>query len=74
MGQAIAEHVSFVGDSRNDAPMFAMVGKSFGVANIVPVLDYLPTQPRWISTAHAGLGFVEVARAIISAKEEQDRS
>ncbi len=67
-GQSIADAVSFVGDSRNDAPMFAMVAKSFGVANIVPVLEYLPTPPRWISVGNAGLGFVDVARAILAAQ------
>ena len=67
-GQSIADEVSFVGDSRNDAPMFTMLAKSFGVANIIPVLEYLPTPPRWISAGNAGLGFVEVARAILAAQ------
>ncbi|WP_183309563.1 HAD-IIB family hydrolase [Devosia subaequoris] len=68
MAQEITDTVSFVGDSRNDAPMFAMVTKSFGVANIGPVLEHLPTPPRWISTGEAGIGFVEIAQAIIAAR------
>ena len=66
---AIAEQVSFVGDSRNDAPMFAMVEKSFGVANVAAVLNQLPIPPRWVSTSKAGLGFVEIAQAIVSARQ-----
>jgi HAD superfamily hydrolase (TIGR01484 family) len=42
----LAEKVCFAGDSRNDAPMFAFFGKTFGVANILPVLDDLPKKPR----------------------------
>lgn len=65
----IARFVSFVGDSRNDAPMFGYVGKSFGVANIVPILGDLPAKPRWITSSPAGLGFVEIARALLDARD-----
>ncbi|UYN98094.1 MAG: HAD-IIB family hydrolase [Devosia sp.] len=60
--------IGFVGDSRNDAPMFALVDKSFGVANIVPVLPLLPARPRWISSSEAGLGFADIAQAIVAAR------
>lgn len=60
--------VCFVGDSRNDAPMFSAVRNSFGVANITPFLPSLPTTPRWISARAAGLGFCDIARAVVSAK------
>lgn len=59
------EQVCFVGDSRNDAPMFAHIPKSFGVANIITILNDLPTKPRWISAASAGRGFVDISRAIL---------
>lgn len=61
------EAVCFVGDSRNDASMFSAVSKSFGVANIRPILDDLPTPPRWISAKPAGLGFCDIARMLIAA-------
>lgn len=64
----LARQVSFAGDSRNDAPMFAFLSKTFGVANILPVLDDLPTKPRWITAEIAGRGFVELARELLSAK------
>nr|WP_314257424.1 HAD-IIB family hydrolase [uncultured Devosia sp.] len=64
--EELSEQVCFVGDSRNDAPMFSHFPKSFGVANILPILDDLPHRPRWISKAVAGRGFVDIARAILS--------
>lgn len=69
----LRESVAFVGDSRNDAPMFSFVAQSFGVANIMPVLDLLPHRPRWISNSPAGLGFVDVAAAILAARQPAAR-
>jgi hydroxymethylpyrimidine pyrophosphatase-like HAD family hydrolase len=66
--EELARQVSFAGDSRNDAPMFAFLSKTFGVANILPVLDDLPTKPRWITAKVAGKGFVELAGELLSAK------
>lgn len=65
----VARFVSFVGDSRNDAPMFGFVGMSFGVANIAPILADLPFKPRWITSRPAGLGFVEIAQALLEARK-----
>ena len=62
---------AFVGDSRNDAPMFGYVRNSFGVSNIVPILEDLPAKPKWISAQPAGLGFVDIAAALLEAKSTQ---
>ena len=62
---------AFVGDSRNDAPMFGYVRNSFGVSNIVPILADLPAKPKWISAQPAGLGFVDIASALLDAKSAQ---
>ncbi|EPE96676.1 HAD-IIB family hydrolase [Rhizobium grahamii] len=59
---------AFVGDSRNDAPMFGYIPNSFGVRNIMSVLDKLPHRPRWVSSQPAGLGFVDIAAALLRAK------
>jgi HAD superfamily hydrolase (TIGR01484 family) len=59
---------AFVGDSRNDAPMFGYIRNSFGVGNIVPILPQLPVAPRWVATRHAGLGFADIARTILAAQ------
>ncbi|KQX40063.1 hydrolase [Devosia sp. Root436] len=64
----IGERTAFVGDSRNDAPMFGYFRNAFGVANILPVLDDIATKPRWISSRPAGLGFVDIARTMIAAR------
>ncbi|KFL31316.1 hydrolase [Devosia riboflavina] len=66
--EELARQVSFAGDSRNDAPMFAFLSKTFGVANILPVLDDLPIKPRWISADIAGRGFVDIAKALLAAR------
>ena len=64
----IAGATAFVGDSRNDAPMFGFIRNSFGVANILPVLDDLPFRPRWIADRQAGLGFADVAGTLLQAR------
>lgn len=66
---ALNEQVAFSGDSRNDGPMFAFFDKTFGVANILPVLNDLPKRPRWITSQVAGFGFVDMAEAILAAQE-----
>ena len=54
------ERFVFVGDSPNDAPMFAFFGNSVGVANIRPFLDRIPTPPSYVTQREAGAGFVEL--------------
>jgi len=69
-GGKIAEATAFVGDSRNDAPMFGYIRNSFGVANIEPVLNDLAFKPKWIAGRPAGLGFVDVAQALLDARRQ----
>lgn len=52
-------HALFVGDSLNDAQMFAAYPRSVGVANIQPHLPRLPQHPAHITQAPGGLGFAE---------------
>jgi HAD superfamily hydrolase (TIGR01484 family) len=56
----------FVGDSPNDAPMFAFFGNSVGVANIGPFLDRIPTPPGYVTQREAGAGFVELTDFLLS--------
>jgi len=56
----------FVGDSPNDAPMFAFFGNSVGVANIRPFLDRIPTPPAYVTLHEAGAGFVELADLLLA--------
>jgi hydroxymethylpyrimidine pyrophosphatase-like HAD family hydrolase len=55
----------YVGDSLNDAPMFAAFPLSVGVANVRDVEDVIETKPKFITAAREGRGFEELARAIL---------
>lgn len=61
------ERYVFVGDSPNDAPMFAYFPHAVGVANVreyslAPVL-----QPRYVTEGQCGEGFAEVADRLLEA-------
>ncbi len=58
----------FVGDSPNDAPMFAAFNQSCGVANVMDFQGSLPAEPTWVASHKGGEGFVEIAEKIIAAK------
>jgi HAD superfamily hydrolase (TIGR01484 family) len=64
---ARASHV-FVGDSGNDASMFAHYPHSVGVANIAQHLPSMPCAPAWISSKECGAGFAEIAEAILAGR------
>jgi 3-deoxy-D-manno-octulosonate 8-phosphate phosphatase KdsC-like HAD superfamily phosphatase len=63
----VIEHVAYVGDSPNDAPLFARVPLSVGVANVAPFLSRMEASPRYVTRAAAGAGFVEFAEAVLAA-------
>ena len=56
----------FVGDSPNDAPMFAFFPNAVGVANVRPFLDRIATPPAYVTQREAGAGFVELADALLA--------
>jgi HAD superfamily hydrolase (TIGR01484 family) len=58
--------VIFIGDSPNDAPMFAHFPLSVAVASIRPYLPRLKSPPAYITEAEAGDGFVEFAAMLLS--------
>jgi len=60
------ERFVFVGDSPNDAPMFAFFPNSIGVANVRPFLDRIATPPAYITQRAAGAGFVELADFLLT--------
>jgi HAD superfamily hydrolase (TIGR01484 family) len=51
----------FVGDSPNDAPMFAYFPNAAGVANVRHHADRIATPPAYVTQAEMGAGFVELA-------------
>ncbi len=58
---------TFVGDSPNDAPMFAFFPDAIGVANLRALQERCETLPAWITGAERGAGFVEAVDAILDA-------
>jgi HAD superfamily hydrolase (TIGR01484 family) len=57
----------FVGDSPNDAPMFAYFPRSVGVANVRELADRIATPPAFVTSGHAGAGFVELVEQLLKA-------
>jgi hypothetical protein len=55
----------FVGDSPNDAPMFAYFPLSVGVANVRAFADRIATPPAFVTSREAGAGFVELAERLL---------
>lgn len=60
----------FIGDSPNDAPLFAAFALSVGVANVRDFAQRLEAAPAWVTSARAGAGFAELADALLAAREE----
>jgi HAD superfamily hydrolase (TIGR01484 family) len=58
----------FVGDSPNDASMFAFFPHSVGVANVRDFSDRLAHEPKYVTAANAGAGFCELADCLLAAR------
>ncbi|MET0605621.1 MAG: HAD-IIB family hydrolase [Beijerinckiaceae bacterium] len=61
--------VLFVGDSPNDEPMFGAFSLSVGVANIRRFADRLLSNPKFVTVASSGDGFVELAERLLAARK-----
>jgi HAD superfamily hydrolase (TIGR01484 family) len=61
----------YAGDSFNDAPLFKAFALSVGVANVKDVLNQIDPPPRFITRRREGLGFEEIAEAILAAKPKR---
>lgn len=57
----------FVGDSPNDAPMFAFFPHAVGVANVCRFASQLAALPAFVTTRECGDGFVELAERLLDA-------
>ena len=56
----------FVGDSPNDAPMFAFFPNAVGVANVREFADRIATLPAYVTQAEAGAGFAELVDFLLA--------
>jgi HAD superfamily hydrolase (TIGR01484 family) len=61
----IKSEVIFVGDSPNDAPMFAYFPNSVGVANVLKFEDRLTSKPAWVTREKGGHGFAEMVGVLL---------
>lgn len=58
----------FVGDSPNDAPLFAYFPHAVGVANIREFAGRLAHEPKYVTRAASGAGFCEVVDLLLDAR------
>jgi HAD superfamily hydrolase (TIGR01484 family) len=61
------ERLVFVGDSPNDAPMFAFFPQAVGVANVREFADRISALPAYVTAREAGAGFAELADFLLAA-------
>jgi HAD superfamily hydrolase (TIGR01484 family) len=64
----VIDQVAFLGDSPNDAPLFAAIPFSIGVANVLPHLGRIAAAPAYVTRAPGGRGFAEFAQALLAAR------
>ncbi len=69
--EASRGEIVFVGDSPNDAPMFAFFPNAVGVANVLDFATRLRHKPKWVTRARGAEGFVELAEALLAARGEE---
>jgi HAD superfamily hydrolase (TIGR01484 family) len=58
----------FVGDSPNDAPLFAYFPLSVGVANVRRFAARLEHAPAYVTASESGAGFAELAARLLAAR------
>jgi HAD superfamily hydrolase (TIGR01484 family) len=60
--------IVFVGDSPNDAPMFAFFPHAVGVANVLDFRARIDTLPRYLAKSRAGAGLAEVVDRLLAVR------
>ena len=67
-GDGERDRIVFVGDSPNDAPMFAHFPNAVGVANVRDFVERMPHLPGYVTSARGSAGFVEFARRLLALR------
>jgi len=62
----VKQDVIYIGDSPNDAPMFAYFPHSVGVANVLQFEGRMPCNPAWITRQEGGHGFAEMVDKLLT--------
>ena len=68
-GHKSNSEIAYVGDSPNDAPMYAHFYNGIGVANLLPFAPLMSDLPRYITKGEGGIGFAEFADLVLGARE-----
>lgn len=63
------ERCLFVGDSPNDAPLFAYLPHAVGVANVMAFAERMSALPAYVTPSRGGAGFAELAQALMTARK-----
>src|SRR5450830_1460375 len=63
------ERCLFVGDSPNDAPMFAYLPHAVGVANVTDFAGRMSALPTYVTPSRGGAGFAELVHTLIAARD-----
>ena len=58
----------FIGDSPNDAPLFAYFSHSIGVANVRAAAHRIEHPPAFVTAAASGAGFVELTERLLALR------
>lgn len=67
----LKEHVVYVGDSPNDAPLFEAAGVSIGVANIASFIGKVDfSKPQYVTQAEAAVGSIQAINHFLSEKQK----
>ena len=66
--EAARNQFVFIGDSPNDAPMFAAFPHAVGVANVQDFAESIETPPAYVTEGRAGAGFAELAAALLASR------
>ena len=66
---AAREQFVFAGDSPNDQPMFRYFPNAVGVANVREMEELMQDLPAWITPSPGSLGFAELARSLLDARD-----
>lgn len=67
--EEVFARAAFIGDSPNDASLFADIPISVGVANVRDCLDKIAAPPAYVCERTCGAGFREFAQRLIAAKQ-----
>jgi HAD superfamily hydrolase (TIGR01484 family) len=69
--EADLDHVIFVGDSPNDAPMFEHFPNAVGVANVRSFVHSMSVLPRFVTPSRGASGFAEFAAHLLALRAGQ---